>query len=110
MALLYDWGFFLLPDRRDGFLAWLAENESAMGESAPPKYQYLGTFRALGPDPCDFHQLWRYGGDDPPDMRVAAADSSGEFTELARQYLSFVDQSRTDEESFLLYTDAVERD
>jgi hypothetical protein len=109
VALLYDWGFFLLPDRRADFLEWLAENESRLEVSAPPKYRYLGTFRSLGPDACDFHQLWKYGGSRPPDLRVAAADTSGAFTELARQYLSFVDQDRGEEETFLLYTEAVER-
>lgn len=109
MALLYDWGFFLQADRRSEFLEWLTENEAAMEELAPPKYRYLGTFRSLGPDVCDFHQLWRYGGERPPDLRVAAADTSGAFTELARQYLSFVDQDRQDEETFLLYTEAVDR-
>jgi hypothetical protein len=107
MALLYDWGFHLLPGRREDFLAWLADNEPRMEELAPSNYHYLGTYRALGPDPVDFHQLWRYGGERPPDMRVAAEGSAGSFTDLAREYLSFVDLSRTDEETFLLYTDAV---
>lgn len=109
MALLYDWGFYLLPDHREEFLDWLTENEPAMSKLAPKNYEYLGTYRSLGPDPCDYHQLWRYGGERPPDMRAAAADSSGDFTELARQYLSFVDQGRQDEEEFRLYKVAIDR-
>lgn len=108
MALLYDWGFYVKPGRRDDFLTWLEENESRLVELAPKNYEYIGTFRLLSPEPCDFHQVWRYGTERPPDLRAAAADSSGAFTEVAREYLDFVDTGRESEEEFRLYRDAVD--
>lgn len=108
MALLYDWGFFIEAGRRDDFLAWLAENESRLVVLAPKNYEYIGTYRSLSPEPCDFHQLWRYGSERPPDLRAAAADSAGEFTDVAREYLDFVDTTREPEEEFRLYRGAVD--
>jgi hypothetical protein len=108
MALLYDWGFFIKAGKRDDFLAWLAGNESRLVELAPKNYEYIGTYRSLSPEPCDFHQVWRYGSERPPDLRAAAAAQAGAFTELAREYLDFVDTSREPEEEFRLYRDAVE--
>lgn len=105
--LLYDWGFFVQPGRIEEFLAWLAENDDRLGEMAPKNYEYLGTYRAMHPEPWDFHQIWRYGTDRPPDLRAAAADQSGQFTEIARTYLSFVDVGRHDDEEFRLYGTAV---
>ena len=104
--LLYDWGFFVEPGRRDEFVAWLEENERRMVETAPKNYEYLGTYRSLSPESRDFHQIWRYRAETPPDMRKAAADTTGEFTEVAREYLSFVDTSREADEEFRLYRDA----
>lgn len=101
--LLYDWGFFVKPGRRDEFVAWLEDNEARLLELAPKKYEYLGTYRALSPEPQDFHQIWRYRSESRPDMRRAAADDSGRFTEIAREYLSFVDSERESEEVFRLY-------
>jgi hypothetical protein len=108
MALLYDWGFFIKPGRHDDFLGWLAENEARLVELAPKNYEYIGTYQLLSPEPCDFHQVWRYGSERPPDLRAAAADSSGAFTAVAREYLDFVDTSRSSEEEFRLYRGAVE--
>ena len=108
MALLYDWGFYVKSGRRDDFLVWLAENESRLVELAPKNYEYIGTYQSLSPEPCDFHQIWRYGSERPPDLRAAAADNSGDFTQVAREYLDFVDVSREHEEEFRLYRDAVE--
>lgn len=109
MALLYDWGFYIKPGRREGFLGWLADNESRLAEFAPKNYEYIGTYQSLSPEPCDFHQVWRYGSERPPDLRAAAAaDHSGEFTDVAREYLEFVDTSREPEEEFRLYRGAVE--
>lgn len=73
---------------------------------APKGYEYLGTYTPLWrpqTENAEFHQVWRYGSNRPPDMRAAAADAGGDFTDLARQYLSFVDQSRQEEETFRLY-------
>ena len=109
MALLYNWGFYVKPGRREAFLEWLTENESRLSELAPKNYQYLGTFRSLSPEPCDFHQVWRYGAERPPDLRAAAASDSGAFTAVAKEYLEFVDTSREPEEEFGLYRDAVDR-
>lgn len=106
MALLSDWGFFVLPERVEEFRQWLEGNESRMIEMAPKGYEYLGTYLPLWRpegESAEFHQVWRYGSNRPPDMRVAASDSGGAFTDLAREYLSFVDQSRQDEETFRLY-------
>lgn len=107
MALLYDWGFFVEPGRRDEFTAWLEENERRLSDLAPKNYEYLGTYRPLSPGSCDFHQLWRYGAERPPDLRTAAA-GSGHFTEVAREYLSFVDTTRESEEEFHLYRAAID--
>lgn len=104
MALLYDWGFFVKDGQRGDFVAWLTENEKRLIESAPKNYEYIGTYRSLGPDPCDFRQIWKYGSERPPDLRQAAADEqTGHFTEIAREYLSFVDTARESEEEFRLY-------
>lgn len=104
MALFYDWGFFVTPGKDADFRRWLADHDDEMLEFAPKHYQYLGTFRPLSAsDPCDYHQLWRYAADRTPDLRVAASDDGGAFTELARAYLSFVDSSRHDDETFNLY-------
>lgn len=106
MALLSDWGFFVQPDREKEFRHWLTENEARLTTMAPKGYEYLGTYLPLWRpegESAEFHQLWRYGSSRPPDMRVAASDSGGAFTDLAREYLSFVDQSRQDEETFRLY-------
>lgn len=113
MALLSDWGFFVKPDRKEEFDAWLTEHEQRFSAAAPRKYEYLGTFKPLWKlevDQPQYHQLWRYGTPDPPDMRVAAGDDQGAFTELAREYLGFVDQTRSGDEDFRLYRTAVEID
>ncbi len=109
MALIYDWGFYVKPDREEAFREWLTEHERELAELAPKSYEYLGTFRPLwGEAIGDYHQMWRYGAERPPDLRQAAADTGGAFTELARQYLSFVDDSRADQETFRLYRSVVD--
>ncbi len=108
MALLYDWGFFVKAGRREEFVEWLSENEKRMSELAPKNYEYIGTYRSLSAEPCDFHQIWRYGTERPPDLRMAAADHAGAFTDVAREYLSFVDAARESDEEFRLYRAAVD--
>lgn len=106
MALLSDWGFFVKPERADEFRRWLASHESQLEELAPKGYEYLGTYLPVWRDASErseYHQLWRYGTSRPPDMRAAAADSGGAFTEIAREFLSFVDDTRSAEEGFRLY-------
>lgn len=110
MTLLSDWGFFVKTDRRAEFDSWLAEHEKRFAEVAPRQYEYLGTFKPLWKTDAtqpQYHQLWRYGTQAPPDLRVAAEDDQGAFTDLAREYLEFVDQSRASEEDFRLYRAAV---
>ncbi len=108
MALLYDWGFYVREGQREAFLGWLKENEARLASLAPRNYEYIGTYRSLSPEPCDFYQVWRYGAERPPDLRAAAANESGAFTEVAREYLSFVDSAREPDEEFRLYRAAVD--
>lgn len=108
-ALLYDWGFYVKPGQKEAFLAWLVENEPRLARLAPRNYEYVGTYRSLSAQPCDFYQVWRYGSEQPPDLRAAASVDSGAFTDVARDYLSFVDEGRSSEEEFRLYRAAVER-
>ncbi len=107
--LVSDWGFFLKPGTEDVFNEWLAANEERFAAVAPTTYEYLGTYvplwRGAG-ETAPFHQMWRYLTQRPPDLRIAAGDSSGEFTEMARQFLSFVDETRSEEETFRLYRSA----
>lgn len=107
--LVSDWGFFLKPGTEDRFNQWLADNEERFAAVAPANYEYLGTYvplwRGEG-ETAPFHQMWRYGSHRPPDLRAAAGDTSGEFTEMARQFLSFVDESRSSDETFRLYRSA----
>jgi hypothetical protein len=109
MALVSDWGFFLKDGTRTRFLAWLDENEERFGATAPPGYDYIGTYVPLwrgADETAEFHQLWRYQTDRPPDLRKAAADTAGDFTDLARQFLDFVDEARHADESYRLYRSA----
>lgn len=109
MALVSDWGFFLKPGTTDAFHKWLEEHEEEFSRLAPGGYDYLGTYvplwRGEG-ESAEFHQLWRYLTDRPPDLRAAAADNAGAFTDMARQFLDFVDESRHVDETFRLYRSA----
>jgi hypothetical protein len=107
--LLSDWGFFLKPGTDDRFNQWLEENEERFALVSPSNYEYLGTYVALWRgegESAQFHQLWRYGSQRPPDLRAAADDQGGEFTEMARQFLAFVDDTRSSDETFRLYRSA----
>jgi len=109
MALVSDWGFFLKEGREPEFLAWLDENEERFGEVAPGGYDYIGTYVPLwrgADESAQYHQLWRYQTDRPPDLRTAAAATAGDFTEMARQFLDFVDESHQADETFRLYRSA----
>lgn len=112
MALIYEWGFFVQPGREKEFRDWLATHEWALAEAAPPKYEYLGTYTpvwAPGGRGGEFHQIWRYGHSQSFDFRDAASTTGGDFTELARQYLSFVDEARAADETFRLHRSVVDR-
>lgn len=109
MALISDWGFFLKPGTEDAFLEWLDEREEEFERLAPAGYDYLGTYvplwRGEG-ESAEYHQMWRYRTERPPDLRSAAADTAGAFTGLARMFLDFVDESRQPDETFRLYRSA----
>ncbi len=112
MALLSDWGFFLKPGMEDAFAEWLRTNEPLMAERAPRGYEYLGTYVPLwrhASESSQYHQVWRYWSDRPPALR-SAAEGHGPFTELAKQFLEFVDEARSEEESFRLYRSALPDD
>jgi hypothetical protein len=107
--LMSDWGFFLKPGTEVVFDEWLAANEERFAAVAPATYEYLGTYVPLWlgeGETAPFHQVWRYLSHRPPDLRAAAGDSKGEFTEMARQFLAFVDETRSSEETFRLYRSA----
>jgi hypothetical protein len=109
MALVSDWGFFVKEGTQPAFLEWLDEHEERFGELAPAGYDYIGTYVPLwrgADETAQYHQLWRYQTDRPPDLRQAAAATAGDFTDLARQFLDFVDESRHADESFRLYRSA----
>lgn len=109
MALVSDWGFFLREGTEQAFLSWLDENEERFAEIAPRGYDYLGTYVPLwrgADESAQYHQLWRYQTDRHPNLRAAAADHAGDFTEMARQFLDFVDESRQSDETFRLYRSA----
>lgn len=105
MALIYEWGFYVAADREEEFRSWLAANEEALARAAPENYEYLGTYVPVwGSENREgYRQIWRYGRERPPDLRAAAKEGSGTFTELARQFLAFVDESRSDDETFRLH-------
>jgi hypothetical protein len=109
MALISDWGFFLKPGSDDAFHDWLATSEERFEAVSPPGYDYLGTYvplwRGEG-ESAQFHQLWRYDTERPPDLRTAAAETAGAFTEMAREFLQFVDETRGADETFRLYRSA----
>lgn len=106
MALVYEWGFFVKPHREEEFRAWLLANEGRLAKTAPPHYEYLGTFVPLWADEAtrrDVHQVWRYATPHDFDLRHIAEASPGAFTELVSEFLSFVDETRATEETFRLY-------
>ncbi|GIU91157.1 MAG: hypothetical protein KatS3mg011_0063 [Acidimicrobiia bacterium] len=110
MALVYEWGFFVKEDRKPEFLTWLREHEEELARHAPEHLEYLGTYTPVwAPEErCDFYQLWRWRSHIPSfSLREVARTESSAFTELARQFLSFVDDDRSSQESFRLHRSAV---
>lgn len=103
MQLIYEWGFFAKPGREAEFHGWLAENEDRLKASTPDKYEYLGTFVAVWGTSStrdSFRQLWRYQGKGPMNLRSEAQAGSGEFANLLKQFLGFVDEDRSEDEFF----------
>ncbi len=110
MALIYEWGFNVDPGRADEFVGWLDEHEDRLARSTPTRYEYLGTYLPVWgvTGPRTYRALWRYETGEPLDLREAMDRSDSEFAELAKQFLSFVDESRASEETFVLYRSAHE--
>lgn len=103
---MYEWGFFVKPGQMDEVKRWLAENEAALDQATPPGLTYLGTFQPIwAEDPrCDLYQVWswrRRGSDF--DLRSAAGADRSKFAELAGEFLGFVDEGRSGEETFRLH-------
>jgi len=105
MALIYEWGFFVRPGAFDELREWLHEHESELADSAPQGLEYLGTYLPVwAPEQrCELYQVWRWRRSGEFNLRAAAGADRGAFAELASQFLSFVDDSRTDEETFRLH-------
>lgn len=110
MALIYEWGFFLKPDALDEMREWLASNERSFAAAVPEGLEYLGTYLPVwAPEQrCEVYQVWRWRRANEFNLRMAAEADRGTFARLASQFLSFVDDGRTDEETFRLHRSVVE--
>lgn len=112
MALIYEWGFYVQPQRREELRDWLLANEQALAEAAPRDLEYLGTYLPVWATDrrCDLYQVWRWRRAGEFNFRTAADADKGQFADLASQFLAFVDNSRTEDETFRLhrsFTDSV---
>lgn len=110
MALIYEWGFFVRPGAFDEMRGWLLEHERELAEAAPQGLEYLGTYLPVwAPEQrCDVYQVWRWRRSGEFNLRAAAGADRGVFAQLASQFLSFVDDTRTDEETFRLHRSITE--
>ncbi|HLU30744.1 MAG TPA: hypothetical protein VK088_03205 [Acidimicrobiia bacterium] len=108
---MYEWGFFVKPGRIEEVKEWLAEKEAAFDEATPPGLTYLGTFLPIwAEDPrCDLYQIWSWRRRGPDfDLRSAAHADRSRFAELAAEFLAFVDEGRSGEETFRLHRRVVD--
>lgn len=106
MALIYEWGFYLEPGAGEDLRTWLSRHEEELARSAPESLEYLGTYVPLWTHdaPCDCYQLWRWRRKgEMVDLRTVAGSDQGRFAELVSEFLGFVDDTRSDEESFRLH-------
>lgn len=105
MALIYEWGFFVIADREDDFRQWLAAHEVDLAAHSPRNLEYLGTYLPVWTtgETCDYYQLWRWGKGFGTDLRSMVDAEGGAFADLAREFLSFVDESRSPDETFRLH-------
>lgn len=105
MALIYEWGFFIKPDALNELQDWLVQNEENLARAAPEGLEYLGTYLPVwAPEQrCDIYQVWRWRRANEFNLRAAAGADKGAFAHLASQFLRFVDDSRTEEETFRLH-------
>lgn len=110
MALIYEWGFFLKPDVLDEFREWLSSHEETLARAAPEGLEYLGTYLPVwAPEQrCDMYQVWRWRRANEFNLRAAAGADKGAFARLASEFLSFVDDRRTEEETFRLHRSVTE--
>lgn len=111
MALIYEWGFFVKPDRLDLLRDWLEDNEPELARAAPEGLEYLGTYMPVwAPEQrCDMYQVWRWRRAGEFNLRAAADAERGSFARLASEFLTFVDDSRTDDETFRLHRSVIEQ-
>ena len=110
-TLIYEWGFYLKPGAKEEATRWLSGNERALAEATPEGLEYLGTFQPVwAPEPrCDMYQVWTWRRrDEGFNLRDAAGTDRGAFARLAAEFLSFVDDRRTTEETFRLHRSVVE--
>lgn len=110
MALIYEWGFYVRPGSFDELREWLLEHEHDLAAAAPQGLEYLGTYLPVWASErrCDLYQVWRWRRASEFNLRAAAGADRGTFAELASQFLSFVDNGRTDEETFRLHRSITE--
>lgn len=110
-TLMYEWGFYVKPGAKDDVRAWLEEKEKALADATPAGLEYLGTYVPVwAPEPrCDLYQIWswRRRGTDF-NLRTAAGTDRGAFARLAAEFLAFVDDDRSAEETFRLHRSVVD--
>lgn len=106
MSLIYEWGFFV--KEMDPLKEWLAEHESELARNAPAGMEYLGTYLPVwAPEQrCDMYQVWRWRGARDFDLRSAAGGDRSDFARLAGEFLGFVDDTRSADETFRLHRSA----
>ncbi|HEX2153012.1 MAG TPA: hypothetical protein VHL52_03435 [Acidimicrobiia bacterium] len=110
MALIYEWGFFIRPAALEDLQAWLVTNEPELARAAPEGLEYLGTYAPVwASEPrCDLYQVWRWRRANEFNFRAAARADRSDFARLAGEFLSFVDEARTEEETFRLHRSLAE--
>lgn len=110
MALIYEWGFFVTPEALDQMQDWLFQNEESLARAAPEGLEYLGTYLPVwAPEQrCDVYQVWRWRRANEFNLRAAAGADKGTFARLAAEFISFVDESRTEEETFRLHRSVID--
>lgn len=110
MALIYEWGFFIRPEGLDELREWLSEKEEELARAAPEGLEYLGTYLPVwAPEQrCDMYQVWRWRRSGEFNLRAAADADKGTFARLAGEFLAFVDDARSDDETFRLHRSVTE--
>lgn len=105
MALIYEWGFYVRPESLEELRDWLTANEDELARAAPRGLEYLGTYLPVWAEErrCDLYQVWRWRRTSDFNLRAAAGADNGAFADLASQFLSYVDNSRTEDETFRLH-------